>query len=50
MYSKLTIGAIDIVLVSLLLSLTIFDTILVVFFFFLDEFKHVNARQNTLLP
>ena len=49
MYSKLTIGAIDIVLVSLLLSLTIFDTILVVFFF-LDEFKHVNARQNTLLP
>ena len=48
MYSKLTVGAIDIVLVSLLLSLTIFDTILVGFF--LDEFKHVNARQNSLLP
>ena len=44
--SKLTIEATDTVLVSLLLTLNIFETFLV----FFVEFEHVNARWNTLLP
>ena len=45
--SKLTIEASDIVMVSLMLILNIFDTCVVAFF---ANFEHVNARSNTLLP
>ena len=42
--SKLTTEASDVILVSLLLTLNIFD---VLFQCFLADFKHLNARWNT---
>ena len=52
--SKLTIEASDIVLVSLLLTLNIFDPLFQSFYVFVvvvfADFEHVNGEWNTLLP
>ena len=46
----LTIEGPDVVLVSILLTLNIFDTLFYCFLFiFFADFEHVNARWNTLL-
>ena len=44
---KLTIEATDVVLVSFLFTLNLFDGVVSVFF---ADLEHLNARCNTLLP
>ena len=48
MCSKLTIEASDVVFMSLLLTLNIFDTLF--YWGFFADFEHVNGGWNTLLP
>ena len=45
--SKLTIELSDVVLVSLLLTLNVFDTL---FYCFFADLEHVNGGWNILLP